>query len=122
MITSYATYEVIEMQEIKYCKIEVQGQGLCNRVKELEEKNNELEARNYFLERMKESLKLNLSEVSREHKILTDKLNIVCSELAYYQQRCADLEETIDDMKATRKYLTAKDAGKAFARELLGGA
>jgi predicted RNase H-like nuclease (RuvC/YqgF family) len=122
MITSYATYELIRMQEntLKYCKIETSGfQALCNKVKELEDENERLENRNLFLERMKESLKLNLSEVSREHKALADKLNIICSELAYYQQRTADLEETIDDMK-TRKYL--KDAGKAFARELLGGA
>ena len=33
-----------------------------------------------------------------------------------------ELIAKIQDMQNTRKYLTAEDAGKAFARELLGGA
>lgn len=31
------------------------------------------------------------------------------------------LTQEVDDMKLTRKYLTGKDAGARFARELLGG-
>ena len=37
-----------------------------------------------------------------------------------YSLEIKELQDEIADMKFTRKYLTAEDAGKAFARELLG--
>jgi chromosome segregation ATPase len=52
-------------------------------------------------ERMINGLKLNNSSLTLERRELIAK---------------------IQDMQNTRKYLTAEDAGKAFARELLGGA
>lgn len=86
---------------LKYCEIEVQGfQDLCNRVKELEAENERLEHRNCFLERAKEALKLNLRQATDELRIHNQKLNNVCAELAYYQQRCADLEEDFAEEKA----------------------
>ena len=76
-------------------KLEAKGfQDFCKYVRNLEEKNKQLEKTN---------------------RLLSD-------ELAYFKEQCADMEETIHDMETTRKYLTAENAGKAFARELLGGA
>ena len=40
-----------------------------------------------------------------------------CKELAYKNH---DLESEIADLRVTHKYLTSEEAGKAFARELLG--
>jgi hypothetical protein len=37
-----------------------------------------------------------------------------------YSKKIGELESEIADMKFTRKYLTSEEAGKAFARELLG--
>ena len=45
---------------------------------------------------------------------------VLRKELEYYKKYAVELEKEINDMKATRKYLTAKDAGKRFAEELLG--
>lgn len=95
-------------------KIEIKGfYDLCNRLKDLEEENKQLKANN---------------------KIMAD-------ELTYFKEHCADLEEDVNhiktrcrklsvenhdlklqvqDMKFTRKYLTSKEAGKAFACEVLG--
>ena len=74
-------------------KIDIKGfYDLCNRLQELETENQQLKA---------------------DAKIIGD-------ELTYFKEHCADLEAEIADMKNTRKYLTAEDAGKAFARELLG--
>ena len=39
-----------------------------------------------------------------------------------YSLRISDLESEITDMKFTRKYLTSEEAGRQFAKELLGGA
>ena len=74
-------------------KIDIKGfYDLCNRLKELETENSQLKADN----------------------------KILGNELTYFKEHCADLEAEIADMKNTRKYLTAEDAGKSFARELLG--
>ena len=111
-------------------KIEATGfQDLCNHFRDLEEKNKLLE---------------------KENKQLKADNKVLGNELTYFKELCADLEDevnrktsmlktvkynnrdltlernkllaTIQDMKNTRKYLTAEDAGRAFARELLGGA
>ena len=104
-------------------KIEAKGfQDLCKHFAELEEKNKQLEKDNRILsdeltyfkeysadlenevnkkERMINGLKLNNSSLTLERRELIAK---------------------IQDMQNTRKYLTAEDAGKAFAQELLGGA
>lgn len=76
-------------------KIDIKGfYDLCNRLKELETENKQLK---------------------QDNKILGN-------ELTYFKEYSADLEAEINDMKATRKYLTAEKAGKAFAQSLLGGA
>ena len=109
-------------------KIEAKGfQDLCNHFRELEEKNKLLESEN--------------AQLKADNSVLGN-------ELTYFKEYCADLEDevnrktrmlrsvknnnhdltierndllaTIQDMKNTRKYLTSEDAGKAFARELLG--
>ena len=65
----------------------------------LREENHELKVDNDFLQRQNVELK------SRCHK-----MSLINS----------TLEREIADMKFTRNYLTGEEAGKAFARELLG--
>ena len=68
---------------------------------EIQEENEELRAHNEFLKRQNKALKLRASK---------DALYI------------HELEETIQDMRFTKNFLTSEEAGKMFARELLGGA
>ena len=75
---------------------------------------------NEFLQ--KENLRL-----LREHRDLSDttnfqkrQINALKFRCSNYSQKVMELESEIADMKFTRKYLTAEDAGKAFTRELLG--
>lgn len=68
-------------------------------IQELREENQSLKIDNDFLVKQNKALKLRCGKNS---------LTI--------QQ----LESEIADMKFTRKYLTSEEAGKAFARELLG--
>ena len=68
-------------------------------IKNLILENEGLHAENEFLQRQVNALKLRCSELSK---------------------RNMELESEIADMKFTRKYLTSEEAGKAFARELLG--
>lgn len=65
----------------------------------LREENKELQAQIDFLQRQNKALKLRCSD---------------------YSLKITKLESEINDMKFTRKYLTSEEAGKAFARELLG--
>ena len=68
---------------------------------EIQEENEELQARNEFLQRQNKALKLRASK-----------------DALYIQE----LEEKIQDMRFTKNFLTSEEAGKMFARELLGGA
>jgi len=98
----------------KIVKIEIKGfYDLCERLKNLEEENKQLKANN----------------------------QIMADELTYFKEYAADLEEDVTrlksqcrklsrenhdlalenkDMKFTRKFLTAEDAGKQLACSLLG--
>ena len=80
-------------RELNFVKIEATGfQDLCNRIAELEKENE-------FLDKQNRALKLRCGKYATEiHK----------------------LESEIQDMKFTRNYLTSEEAGRAFARELLG--
>lgn len=81
--------------------------------------------------------------LENENKQLKADNKILGSELTYFKDYAADLEEEnnllknrcrtltcenhklgleLKDLKFTRKFLTSEDAGKAFASELLGGA
>ena len=88
--TSKITSEVKRMTEIKNLLIELQ---------ELKEENQSLKLDNDFLQRQNNALKMRCSS---------------------YCLQVRDLEAEIKDMKFTRNYLTGEEAGKAFARELLG--
>jgi len=62
-----------------------------------------------------------------EHRDLTNKVNWQKRQISALKFRCHDqskhimeLESEIQDMRFTRKMLTAEEAGAAFARELLG--
>ena len=92
----HKTYKVKEMtdnRELNIVQIEATGfQDLCNRIAELEKENE-------FLDKQNKALKLRCGK---------------------YSLKIGELENEIADMKFTRKYLTSEEAGKAFARELLG--
>ena len=100
--------------ELKYIKIESKGfTGLCNRIAELEEKNEFLQAEN--------------KRLLTEHRDLTDALNWQKRQNAALKFRCSDYSKTINeleaeiaDMRFTKNFLTSEEAGKMFARELLG--
>ena len=84
-----------ENRELTFVNIEAKGfQDLCNRIAELEKENE-------FLDKQNRALKLRCGK---------------------YSLRISDLESEIQDMKFTHKMLNSEEAGKAFARELLGGA
>lgn len=68
-------------------------------IQELREENQQLKVDNDFLQRQNAACKLRCSKLTIQVR---------------------DLESEIKDMKFTRKYLTSEDAGRAFARELLG--
>ena len=68
-------------------------------IKNLLIENEGLHAENEFLQRQVNALKLRCSELSK---------------------RNMELESEVADMKFTRKYLTSEEAGRQFARELLG--
>ena len=67
----------------------------------LREENQSLRLDNDFLQRQNNGLKLRCSKCALEVR---------------------KLEEEIADMKFTHKMLNSEEAGRAFARELLGGA
>ena len=80
-------------RELNIVQIEATGfQDLCNRIAELEKENE-------FLDKQNRALKLRCGK---------------------YSLRISDLESEITDMKFTHKMLNSEEAGKAFARELLG--
>ena len=65
----------------------------------LRKENQSLRLDNDFLQRQNTALKMRCSK---------------------YCLKVKDLESEIADMKFTRNYLTSEEAGKTFARELLG--
>jgi len=85
--------------------------------------------------------RLYLEKLNKENQQLKADKKVLGNELTYFKEYAADLEEEVNrlknrcrqltvenhdllcennDMKFTRNYLTSEDAGKAFARELLG--
>ena len=94
MMTSQKTYEVKKMNENIENTKNIYAIPMRDRIKTLEKQNSQLKNQN----------------------------QLMADELTYFKTRCADLEDEIQDMKNTRKYLTSKDAGKKFAESLLGGA
>lgn len=95
-------------------KIEIQGfQDLCNRLKELEEENQQLTKDNKVLGNELTYFKEYTADLEEE----VTRIKARCRELSLENH---DLSMEIKDMKFTRKYLTSEEAGKAFARELLG--
>ena len=67
----------------------------------------------YFLREENQSLKIDNDFLQRQNAACKMR----CSK---YSQRVMDLEAEIADMKFTHKMLNSEEAGRAFARELLG--
>ncbi len=74
-------------------------QDMCKTIEELTQANQDLKLDNDFLQKQNNALKLR------------------CSKYCLQVQK---LESEIADLKFTHNYLTSEEAGKAFARELLG--
>jgi len=106
---------------LKYAKIEVTGfQDLCRKLGQLEEENKQLRQDNKVLGDELTYFKELSADYEDEINFLkrqNEALKLRCSN---YSLRIGELETEIADMKFTRKYLTSEEAGKAFARELLG--
>ena len=95
--TSHITEQVKRMKrenrELTFVNIEATGfQDICDRFAELEKENK-------FLEKQNRALKLRCGK---------------------YSLQITELESEIQDMKFTHKMLNSEEAGRAFARELLG--
>jgi len=95
--TSHITEQVKRMnrenRELTFVNIEAKGfQDLCDRLAELEKENE-------FLDKQNRALKLRCGK---------------------YSLQITELESEIQDMKFTHKMLNSEEAGRAFARELLG--
>jgi hypothetical protein len=73
---------------------------LLEELQTLKKENHSLKVDNDFLQKQNRALKLRCGK---------------------YCLQISDLESEIQDMKFTRKYLTSEDAGRQFAKELLGG-
>lgn len=58
--------------------------------------------------------------LERDNDFLQRQNSALRFRCATYSRKNMELEAEIRDMKFTRDYLTSEDAGKAFARELLG--
>ena len=106
---------------LKYAKIEVTGfQDLCRKLGESEEENKQLRQDNKVLGGELTYFKELAADYEDEINFLkrqNEALKLRCSN---YSLRIGELETEIADMKFTRKYLTSEEAGRAFARELLG--
>lgn len=70
-------------------------------IKDIQLENEELKSRNEFLERQNKALKMRCSKYCLEITKLTSE---------------------IQDLRFTHEYLTSEEAGRQFAKELLGGA
>ena len=112
-----------ENRELNFVKIEASGfQDLCNKIRKLEndleevciheemllKENRELKARNEFLERMTNGVKLNNSKLTLERNELINELQSIksLSMFEFASRYCSEEEQG--------------NAGRAFARELLG--
>ena len=83
-----------------YIKLDIKSfQDMCKNITELTEENKSLRLDNDFLEKQNAACKLRCSKLSIQVR---------------------ELESEIADMRFTRKYLTSEEAGRQFARELLG--
>ena len=88
-----------------------------------EQSIEELQARNEFLQRMVNALKLNNRELTEERNRLCNKNIILSGELAYFQTRCAELEDKLNNVTLwDLSEAEQEKAGRALARSLLGGA
>ena len=76
-------------------------EDIIKELQTLQEENQSLRLDNDFLDKQNRALKLRCGKYCLENR---------------------KLQEEIEDMKFTRKYLTSEEAGRRFAQELLGGA
>ncbi len=94
-------------EKLNFIEIEATGfQDLCNKIAELEKENKEPQARNDFLQKMCNGVKLNNSKLTQERNNAIDELNRIKA-LGMYE--FADKYCTSDELK---------EAGHQLARSL----
>ena len=89
----------------------------------LREANEELRARNEFLERCVEALKLNLSAVTLERNKLVDKVHFLDQKCNAYHKEVLEIT-SMDMWEFANLYCNEaqlEEAGHQLARSLLGG-
>ena len=92
-------------------------------VKDLILKNEELQARNEFLERCVEALKLNISAVTLERNKLVDKVHFLDQKCNAYHKEVLEIT-SMDMWEFANLYCSEaqlEEAGHQLARSLLGG-
>ena len=97
-------FDLYEIDGELYSLNEIRGfiessKTLSKRNHDLREENSALKVDNDFLQRQNSACKMRCSQYAIENKELRDE---------------------IADLRFTHKYLTSEEAGRAFARELLG--
>lgn len=110
---SKKTYEVNKMTE-NIVKVDTKSfQDMCQKIINLEKENKQLKADNKILGSELTYFKEYSADLEEEVNLLKNRCRTLTCENH-------DLSLEIKDMKFTRKFLTSEDAGKRFAQELLG--
>ena len=105
-----------ENRELTFVNIEAKGfQDICDKLAELEKENKQLQ------QDLKQ-VSIHEEMLVKENEFLDKQNRALKLRCGKYSLRISDLESEIEDMKFTRNYLTSEEAGRQFAKELLGGA
>ena len=73
------------------------------------------------LSKIADTLRIDNDKLLAERNQLIKDNQILSKELQNIQERCADLEDEITDMKRTKKFLTSEEAGRRLAQDMTGG-
>ena len=73
------------------------------------------------LSKIVDTLRIDNCKLTAERNQLIKDNQILSKELQNMQERCADLEDEIQDMKRTKKFLTSEEAGRRLAQDMTGG-
>jgi len=73
------------------------------------------------LSKIVDTLRIDNDKLLAERNQLIKDNQILSKELQNMQERCADLEDEIQDMKRTRKFITSEEAGRRLAQDMTGG-
>ena len=105
----------------------LENEALRERTDFLQKRNNQLSFQNQNLTEIVEELEKDCKGLEDELSTLQDSYSFLQKQNKALKLRCGkysleigELTSELQDLKFTHKYLNSEDAGKAFARELLG--